>query len=146
MSGEQLAALAVTAAPTINPEARQRLDAEVAEYNRRKAEEEAKRAEQEAAKRAAEQDPAIVAALEPIKAHARHLSPVKRRMIESSVQIAAAAPDEVVFQHSVFCQTVLPYRDPGPEVRFWERQQGQVTLSLEAGRIRGPEGRHVPLH
>ena len=142
---EQLAALAATAAPTINPEARQRLDAEVAEYNRRQAEEEAKRAEQEAAKRAAEQDSAVVAALEPIKERARRLSPVKRRMIESSVQIAAAAPDEVVFQHSVFCQTVLPYRDPGPEVRFWERQQGQVTLSLEAGRIRGPEGRHVPV-
>lgn len=135
---EQLAAFAATPAPPappMNPEARQRLDAQVAECNRRKAEEEANRAKKEEAKRAAEQDPAIVAALEPIKERAARLSPVKRRMIESSVQIAAAAPDEVVFQHSVFCQTVLPYRDPGPEVRKWERVQGDALLQINAGEV-----------
>jgi len=75
----------------------------------------------------------------------RPLSAVKRRMIESSVKIDATLPDEVVFQHSVFCQTVLPYRDPGPDVRIWEREQGQVSLSLEAGRIKDPQGQYVPV-
>jgi hypothetical protein len=140
---EQLADLAATV-PAIDPEALQRLDAEIAE--KAKAEQGAQaRAEQEAAKVAKAQSEAVTAALEPIKARARALSPVKRRMIESSVKIRGEAPDDVIFQHSVFCQTVLPYRDPGPDVRFWERQQGQVTLSLEAGRIRGPEGRHIPV-
>jgi hypothetical protein len=127
----QLADLAATV-PAIDPEARQRLDAEIAE--KAKAEQEAKaRAEQEAAKRAAEQNPAISAALEPIKARARALSPVKRRMIESSVKIRGELPDDAVYQHSVFCQTVLPYRDPGPEVRTWERVQGNALLQIAAG-------------
>lgn len=75
----------------------------------------------------------------------RTLSPVKRRMIASSVKIGATLPDEVLFQHSVFCQTVLPYRNPGPDVRIWERKQGQVSLSLEAGRAKDPQGRFVPV-
>ena len=65
----------------------------------------------------------------------RPLSAVKRRMIESSVKIAAALPDEILFQHSVFCQTVLPYRDPGPGVRKWERQQGNIRLQITAGEV-----------
>jgi hypothetical protein len=75
------------------------------------------------------------------KAHAegrRPLSAVKRRMIESSVKIAAALPDDLLFQHSVFCQTVLPYRDPGLDVRTWERQQGHVKLFIEAGKAYDP--------
>ncbi|HYQ92253.1 MAG TPA: replication protein RepA [Candidatus Competibacteraceae bacterium] len=75
----------------------------------------------------------------------RPLSAVKRRMIDSSVKIAAILPDDLLFQHSVFCQTVLPYRDPGPEVRVWEREQGQVSLSLEAGRAKDPQGQYVPV-
>jgi hypothetical protein len=140
---ERLADIAAPA-PAIDPEALQRLDAEIAE--KVKAEQEAKaRAEQEAAKRATEQNPAITAALEPIKARARALSPVKRRLIESSVKIGATLPDEIVFQHSVFCQTVLPYRDPGPDVRIWEREQGQVSLRLEAGHVKDPQGQYVPV-
>ncbi|RUQ34289.1 MAG: plasmid encoded RepA protein [Candidatus Competibacteraceae bacterium] len=73
------------------------------------------------------------------------LSVIKRRMIESSVKIAATLPDDILFQHTVFCQTVLPFRDPGPDVRIWEREQGQVFLSLEAGRAKDPQGRFVPV-
>ena len=120
------------AARAIDPEALQRLDAEIAEKAEREAAEEAKRAEQETAKRAAEQDPAIAAALEPIKARARALSPVKRRLIETAVRVLEP-PTEIIYQHSVFCQTVLPYRDPGPEVRTWKRQQGNVCLQVDAG-------------
>src|SRR5512143_1832279 len=82
------------------------------------------------------------------KAHAegrRPLSAVKRRMIESSVKVAATLPDEILFQHSVSCQTVLPYRDPGPNIRVWEREQGRVSLSLEAGRAKDPQGQYVPV-
>ena len=133
---EKLADIDPTAG-TIDSEALQRLDAEIEEKAKaeREAAEAAKRAEQEAAKRAAEQDSAIVAALEPIKARARRLSPVKRRMIESSVQIRAGLLEEIIYQHSVFCQTVLPYRDPGPDVRKWEREQGRVRLQITAGEV-----------
>jgi Tfp pilus assembly protein FimV len=86
---EQLVALTAPA-PAIDPEALQRLDAEIAE--KAKAEQEAQaRAQQEAAQVAKAQGEAVTAALEPIKARARtRLSPTKRRMIESSVRIGVA--------------------------------------------------------
>lgn len=62
------------------------------------------------------------------------ITPIKKRLIESSVKISAKLPDDILFQHTVFCQTVLPYRDPGPEVREWKREQGDVRLLLEAGK------------
>jgi hypothetical protein len=42
---------------------------------------------------------------------------------------------ELVFAHTVLCQTCLPYRDPGPEVRRWQRSQGGAHLEIEAGRV-----------
>jgi len=50
------------------------------------------------------------------------------------VKISAKLPDDILFQHTVFCQTVLPYRDPGPEVREWKREQGNIKLFIEAGK------------
>jgi hypothetical protein len=44
---------------------------------------------------------------------------------------------ELCFQHSVFCQTGLPYRDPKDE-RVWERQQGFAALRIEAGFLFNP--------
>ncbi len=73
------------------------------------------------------------------------MSPVKRRVIESSVKIAASLPDDIVFQHSVFCQSVRPYRDPGSEVRIWERRHGGAHLRLEAGYVKDPRGEYVPV-
>jgi replication initiator protein len=51
---------------------------------------------------------------------------------------------EICFQHSVLCQTGLPYRDPGDDVRLWKRKQGIAALEIEAGRIPDPAtGEHV---
>jgi len=79
------------------------------------------------------------------KQHAGKVTPIKRRLIENSVKIGAKLADDILFQHTVFCQTVLPYRDPGPEVRIWEREQGNVSLSIEAGRAKNPQGKFVPI-
>lgn len=71
------------------------------------------------------------------------LSRVHQRLI--------AQPDEgdeqrLAFQHTVFCQTSLPYRNPGDGVRQWEREQGAVSLSVEAGRAKHPKtGKWVEL-
>ncbi|HKV54713.1 MAG TPA: hypothetical protein VJN94_08715 [Candidatus Binataceae bacterium] len=32
----------------------------------------------------------------------------------------------------------MPYRDPGEEVRLWERQQGFAALEVQAGRLLDP--------
>jgi hypothetical protein len=50
-------------------------------------------------------------------------------------------PDEdprLAFHHTVLCQTSLPYRNPGDDVRVWNREQGMVSLRVEAGVVRDP--------
>jgi Plasmid encoded RepA protein len=47
------------------------------------------------------------------------------------------APDAdfgIIYQHSVLCQTCLPYRNPGDAQRRWTRKNGFLTLELDAGR------------
>ena len=63
---------------------------------------------------------------------------IQRRLIESSVQIEADDPDSIAYQHTVFCQTGLPYRDPG-EVRVWEHMQGAASLRVRAGEAFNPK-------
>ncbi len=67
------------------------------------------------------------------------LTLVQKRAAKSSVDISLSPPEEIAYQHTVFCQTCLPYRNPGDEVRVWERRQGQVLLRLEAGSALNPE-------
>lgn len=64
-----------------------------------------------------------------------NITPIKRRMIENSVLIRGQTPSDFLYQHTLFCQTVLPFRDPGPEVRRWERSQGNIRLYISAGEI-----------
>ena len=74
------------------------------------------------------------------------LSRVHRRLIRSAVEIEADDPESLLFQHTVFCQTGLPYRDPGANAREWEREQGSVALKVQAGEARNPEtGKWVKL-
>lgn len=69
------------------------------------------------------------------------LTPVKRRRIESSIDIYESPAERIVYQHTVLCQTALPYQNPGDHVRRWERQQGAVALEVDAGRARNPHTR-----
>lgn len=66
-------------------------------------------------------------------------SRVQRRLIDSSVQIEADDPDSINFQHTVFCQTGLPYRNPGKASREWERLNGRAHLKVLAGEAMDPE-------
>lgn len=69
----------------------------------------------------------------------RPLSRVESRLIRSAVQIEADNPETILYQHTVFCQTGLPYRDPGPDRRDWERVNGNIRLRIEAGSALHPE-------
>jgi hypothetical protein len=64
-------------------------------------------------------------------------SRVHRRLIEP----VDDDDNELAFQHTVFCQTSLPYRNPGDAVRLWQREQGAVSLRIEAGAARNPNTR-----
>jgi hypothetical protein len=69
------------------------------------------------------------------------LSRVHRRLIEPHNNSEEAR--ELAFHHTVFCQTSLPYRDPGDSLRLWEREQGNITLQVEAGYIANPTTRKM---
>jgi len=65
--------------------------------------------------------------------HPRQLTLVEKRSLEASVSIATETLEQIAFQHTVLCQTCMPYRNPGDEVRVWERKQGSILLHIEAG-------------
>jgi hypothetical protein len=67
------------------------------------------------------------------------LTLVQKRAVESGIDIVMYPPEDIAYQHTVFCQTCLPYRNPGDDVRVWERRQGQVLLRIEAGAALNPE-------
>jgi hypothetical protein len=63
---------------------------------------------------------------------------VQSRLIDTAGRLTDSA-DEIAYQHSILCQTGLPYRDPGAAVREWERNQGNASLLIEAGKARDPD-------
>ncbi len=60
--------------------------------------------------------------------------PLRDRLIAVDPLLVDSQLDgPILYQHSVLCQTCLPYRDPGV-VRVWQRKNGLVRLEVEAGR------------
>jgi hypothetical protein len=66
----------------------------------------------------------------------------RRRLLDAAATavtaVTAVDPEALAFQHSIFCQTGLPYRNPGPEVREWERVNGGAHLMVLAGTALDP--------
>ena len=60
------------------------------------------------------------------------------RLAESGLAVLTDDPSEVLYQHSVLCQTYLPPRDPGTSIR-WERRNGDICLIVNAGEILNPD-------
>jgi Plasmid encoded RepA protein len=67
-------------------------------------------------------------------------TPIQQRLIETAA-LSVEQPDlqTLLYQHTVFCQTSLPYRDPGDKARTWERLNGDVHLKVLAGEAMHPE-------
>jgi len=63
----------------------------------------------------------------------------QRRLIDASTAIRASRPDRIDFLHTVQCQCGLPYKNPGDEVREWDRKQGNAALRIEAGSAIDPK-------
>jgi Plasmid encoded RepA protein len=86
----------------------------------------------------AEQRLGLVRAAEIIRADPTLKLPsrIDTRLIDSSASIRQSAPAEIAYQHTVLCQTGLPYRQT--DERRWERRNGRVFLEIEAGRALHP--------
>ena len=70
-----------------------------------------------------------------IQLHRKPLSRIKERLVSMPLDQEQAA---ILYQHSVLCQTCMPYRDPGDAIRIWQRHNGFVRLELQAGRALDP--------
>src|ERR1022692_1339390 len=68
----------------------------------------------------------------------KDLTAVERRLISYGADILGDSPQEILFQHSVLCQTFFPYRDQ-KELREWSRSNGFVSLFLQGGVAMNPE-------
>lgn len=67
-------------------------------------------------------------------------TPIEQRLIDAAA-FSVEQPDlqTLLYQHTVFCQTSLPYRNPGDEARTWERKNGDVQLKVLAGEAMHPD-------
>jgi hypothetical protein len=63
----------------------------------------------------------------------------KQRLLDTSTDIRNTPPDRIDFLHTVQCQCGIPYKNPGDDVREWDRQQGNASLRIEAGSAIDPE-------
>jgi hypothetical protein len=59
----------------------------------------------------------------------------KMRVIQAAVNIKQDDLAKITYQHSVLCQTCMPYKNPGAEVTAWNRNQGNISLRIRAGEI-----------
>ena len=69
-----------------------------------------------------------------------------QRLAKGSEATTHDDPETVLFHHTVMCQTGLPYRNPGDQVRQWERANGGARLKIMAGEAMHPESQEfVPI-
>src|SRR4051794_20856867 len=72
------------------------------------------------------------------------ITPTTKRLLDARTEIIDGPGGDLAFSHSVLCQTSLPYKPT--EERVWIRDQGHVSLLIEAGRARHPDtGKWVEL-
>lgn len=57
----------------------------------------------------------------------------QQRLLDTSTSIRTTPPDRIDFLHTVQCQCGIPYKNPGDQVREWDRKQGNASLRIEAG-------------
>lgn len=69
-------------------------------------------------------------------------SRVETRIIQSAEAIRQTPPESISYQHTILCQTGLPYRSTSE--RTWDARNGRVFLHVKAGELLDPHGNWVP--
>jgi Plasmid encoded RepA protein len=73
--------------------------------------------------------------------HQLTLTRHQQKLVEASALIQTARPERIDFLHTVQCQCGIPYKNPGDQVREWDRKQGNAVLRIEAGAAIDPRSR-----
>ena len=68
-------------------------------------------------------------------------TPMKQSRYESGIDIwkKPGTIKDAAFQHSVLCQTYMPYRNPGDDKTLWEHVQGNASLNIQCLQEKHPE-------
>ena len=53
--------------------------------------------------------------------HPISLTRHQEKLLDASTQIRTEPPQRVDFLHTIQCQIGLPYKNPGDEIREWDR-------------------------
>jgi hypothetical protein len=75
-----------------------------------------------------------------IKPEHKPLTPVQERLLAQMP--SAEEVKDILYQHSVLCQTSMPYRNPG-KIKIWQRRNGFIRLELMAGRVLDPNSDEI---
>jgi Plasmid encoded RepA protein len=71
-------------------------------------------------------------------------TPIQQRLIQAAVaNIENPDQQSILYQHSVLCQTCLPFRDPGDNVHEWDHLNGSIHLEVRAGKAMHPKERRL---
>jgi hypothetical protein len=70
-----------------------------------------------------------------VKPEMKPLTPIQERLVSMPL---GDEDTSILYQHSVLCQTCIPYRDPGEKIKIWQRKNGFIRLELIAGRVLDP--------
>jgi Plasmid encoded RepA protein len=68
------------------------------------------------------------------------VSPVIRKQIDAATNqiLNPTQIQDAMFNHSIFCQTFFPYRNPGDDVTLWEQKQGNASLAIQTTKQKNP--------
>jgi len=61
-------------------------------------------------------------------------------------QADAKAVGMVGYQARLWAQLSLPYRNPGKDLLYWERRNGDLSLTLRPGLVRAADGSQEPIY
>ncbi|HEY7330668.1 MAG TPA: replication protein RepA [Gemmataceae bacterium] len=62
-----------------------------------------------------------------------------QKLLDVSTDIRTNPPERIDFLHTIQCQIGIPYKNPGDQVREWDRKQGTASLRIEAGSAIDPK-------
>src|SRR4051794_22922978 len=69
-------------------------------------------------------------------------SPLSKPLSPTQLRVIGAAESQdaqqILYQHTVFCQVGLPYRDPGLDVTEWKRKNGAVSILVTTKKYLNP--------
>jgi hypothetical protein len=69
----------------------------------------------------------------------RRLLRNQEKLLDAAADIRSRPPERIDFLHTIQCQIGIPYKNPGNQVREWDRKQGNASLRIEAGSAIDPK-------